>query len=485
MSQPSLRSEVASAGKWSAASTVLVTILQFARSIILASVLSPAELGLFAMAMVAVSLFRCLADGGMANAIIYKQTTDSKVLSSIHWINVVIGIAIGLVICAGSPAVAWYFKQPALRNVVLVMAVGPFIRSWSIVIDAILRTELRFRSLCIVKVGGALVSLVVAVACALNGLGVWSIVWGYLVASLSEVVFSYSQAIDYSRPRMVFDRNGLGEYLRFGGYQMSERFINFLGANADYFIIGRMLGEEALGIYRIAFEMVVMPLNRINPIVTNVVLPGFAKVKDPERFRRAYLEVIRFLASVTVPCLLGLWAIAPLFVEIAYDPRYASAAGLIRILVIVGVFRTLCSPIGVALISLGRPDLGFFWNVGLTAVSIPVFMVLAPHGTAAVAWGYAALMVISFVLLNGPILARMLPTTFLDVVKQVYLPMLLSVLMAAIVVLATRLAMPIEWPLVTLGCLIFTGVVCYVAMTALADRSYVRSVLLTLFGKRT
>lgn len=485
MSEPgSIRSEVASAGKWSAASTVSTTLIQFVRSIAMAWLLSPAELGLFAMAMLTVNLFRTISDGGMSNAIIYKQTKDRRVLSSIHWVSVAIGLLVSVGVCLGSPLIAAFFKRPELVWVILAIAIGPFLNSWTIVIQAVLRTELRFRSICAIRVAGATASMLVAVITAYNGAGIYAIAYGYVVSAIVELVMCYAVAIDYSRPQLVFQREGLGEYVRFGGYQIGERFINYLGANADYMIIGRVLGDEALGIYRIAFELVVLPLTRINPIVINVVLPSFAKLKDRDRFRRAYLEVIRFLASVTIPCLLGLWAIAPLFIEVGYDARYASAAGLLRILVIVGVFRTLCSPIGVAIISLGRPDIGFYWNLGLTAVSIPVFAIAARFGTETVAWSYAVLMVVSFCLLNGPILSRMLPTTFGDVLRQVSVPMAVSVTMAAVVTLASGLVEPVRWPVAWLLCLIALGAVTYVGLTALIDRDYVRSIVTTLTGRK-
>ena len=114
MNTKSIRSEVASAGKWSAVSTASITLIQFSRSIVLAWLLSPGEVGLFGMAMITVVLFRSVSDGGMANAIIYKQTKDRGILSSLHWINVVIGATISLVICLGAPLVAVFFREPNL-----------------------------------------------------------------------------------------------------------------------------------------------------------------------------------------------------------------------------------------------------------------------------------------------------------------------------------------------------------------------------------
>lgn len=437
------------------------------------------------MAMITVQLFSCLADGGMANAIIYKQTKDPIILSSIHWINVAIGTAIFLCVCFFAPVVALFFKSSTVEPVIAWLALGPFLISWGIVIQAVLRCELRFRALCFIKVTNAIVALIISVVMAYLGFGVFSMVYGYLAGMICELLMAASLALDYSWPRMIFRRSGLKDYVRFGGFQLGERFINFLGANSDYFIIGRVLGEDALGLYRIAYELVVMPISKINPVVTRVVLPGFAKLKDPERIRKAYLEIIQFLSGITLPFLLGLWAIAPLFFQTFIDPRYVAAVELVRILVLVGVFKTLCNPIGVAIVSLGRPDIGFYWNFILLLIYVPVFWTLAPLGLVAVAWGYVGITAVSFLILNGPILKKLMPGAgFVDVLKQIYLPVLISFAMAAIVVGAEWVAQPIAWPRVAMFLLIALGVVSYVGLMTALNRTYVQSFYSMFFKKR-
>lgn len=476
MTAKSIRSEVTSAGKWSAISTFVVTILQFARTIAIAKFLSPAEIGLYAMAMLAVNLFRGLADGGMANAIIYKQTSDRGIISSIHWINVALGVGVAFAVCLCSPLFAAYFNNSAVVSLVMLLSISPLTTSWVTAMQAVMRAELCFARLCIIRIVGGVVYLSVAVMAAWNGHGVYSIVYGVIANGIVDAVLTTVLAVGYSRPMLYFSREGLGEYVRFGGFQLGAQLVNFLSANADYFVIGRFLGEEALGIYRIAYELVIMPLARINPIVTQVVLPGFAKLKDVDRIRRAYLEVIRFLSRITLPCLFGLWAIAPLFVEVAYDARYQSAAELVRILTLVSIFKTLCNPIGVAMTAIGRVDVGFYWQVAVLLVSVPVFVLLAPYGVAALAWGYVFLMALGFWILNGPMLTYLLNARFEDVFRQLYMPVAISFSMAAIVVGATSVSMAYTSATTSLAIAIPLGVLCYVGLVAILDHQFLRSV---------
>jgi O-antigen/teichoic acid export membrane protein len=90
-------------------------------------------------------------------------------------------------------------------------------------------------------------------------------------------------------PKLRLRRRDLKGFVGFGLYQMGERTIYYWSSNIDYVLIGRFLGPEQLGLYTIAYQLVVMPVSRLAPVLTRVAFPVFAKRQhDDAALRRGF-----------------------------------------------------------------------------------------------------------------------------------------------------------------------------------------------------
>jgi O-antigen/teichoic acid export membrane protein len=83
------------------------------------------------------------------------------------------------------------------------------------------------------------------------------------------------------------------------------------------------------------------PFNRINPILTQVSFPVFAKIKnDDAQLRRAYRKGVRLLVAVNSPLLFGLIAVAPILMPALLGPGWDDSVAVVRILSIVVLLRS-------------------------------------------------------------------------------------------------------------------------------------------------
>src|SRR5665647_1771296 len=181
-------------------------------------------------------------------------------------------------------------------------------------------------------------------------------------------------------------------YIGFGLYQMGERSIYYWAANIDYLLIGRYLGPEQLGVYTIAYNLVVMPLTKLTPVLTRVAFPIFAKRQDADAaLRRGYLELIELVAFATFPLLVGLAASASVAVVALFGAAWVPSVLLVQLLTPMGMMKTISSPSGSLLLAKGRADIGFWFNVINTAVTVGVLYVAVRFGTAAVAAAHSVL----------------------------------------------------------------------------------------------
>jgi len=405
----SLKAQAISGVKWNGVSMGVITTLQFVTLAILARLLSPSDFGLMGMILVVIGFAQVFADMGISNAIIYRQDATREQLSSLYWLNILAGIAVFFIVCTSTPLVVAFYHEPRLSNlmylVALVFLITPFGQQFQI----LMRKELQFKQLARIEIIGSFTNAFVAIILAFSGMGVFSLIWGQLASTSVRVLLLSYRGWRHWRPRWHFSRRDLKGYISFGLYQMGERTVNYFNSNLDYLLIGSILGAKSLGYYTLAYNLILRPSQRINPIITKVAFPVFSKIQtDIDRLKRGYLKVLRLLSLVNFPIMAGLAVVAPVAVPVIFGKQWLPSVILIQILTIVGLLRSIGNPIGSLLLARGRADLGFKWNTALMITQIPgLYLGVKFGGTVGVAIAFAILMGI-YKIFNYLILIRTL-----------------------------------------------------------------------------
>ena len=105
----SLREQTAQGAKWTSTSTVVTILLNFIQMAVLAHLLNPSDFGLMSMVLIVVWFGQIFSDMGISNAIIYRQDTTDKQLSSLYWFNVVAGLIVFLFVLALGPLIVSFY----------------------------------------------------------------------------------------------------------------------------------------------------------------------------------------------------------------------------------------------------------------------------------------------------------------------------------------------------------------------------------------
>jgi hypothetical protein len=148
----------------------------------------------------------------------------------------------------------------------------------------------------------------------------YALVLAQLAGSIVSTAILTMIGLRHWRPMFHFRRADLKGYMGFGLYQMGERTLNFLYSRTDQLLIGMFVGPIALGYYSFSWNLIIQPMNRVNPTLTKVAFPLFARMQnEEERLRRGYLTLIRILATINAPILLGFAANAPVLIPIVYS----------------------------------------------------------------------------------------------------------------------------------------------------------------------
>jgi len=365
-----LRRSVVSGVKWGTASAGTIFVLGLTQTATLAHLLTPKDFGLMAASLVVIGLARAFADLGLSSAIVAKQVRDHNTLSSLYWASLIAGVAMFGLVLALMPLMVRFYRQPELYHVLPWAALSFVIIPIGQQFQMLLQMDMRVDRLVKVDIASAVVALLVAVGAALAGAGALALVFGYLARSGVTALLFAAWGWRHARPSLRLRRRDLDGYIGFGLYQMGERTANFLSANVDYLLVGRYLGAEALGAYSIAYQLVVKPVFELNPILTRVAFPAFArKQHDDEALGRGYVEVIRLIGFIVIPTMAAVAALAPVIVPVLFGEQWLEfhAIALLQILAVVGITRALTSPVGDLVLAKGRPDVNFRVNAFLFA----------------------------------------------------------------------------------------------------------------------
>ncbi len=162
------------------ASSSGATAIQFLVSLAIARILSPAEIGIYSIAVVLVNIAHVFRDFGVSTYLQREDDlTEDKVRSAIGFAYAV-AWAIALVLLVGSGWAARYFGYSEIRPVMQILAVTFLLIPFSSVALALLLREYDARKIALGTFWGTLAHTLTSLSLALNGCGAASLAWANL-----------------------------------------------------------------------------------------------------------------------------------------------------------------------------------------------------------------------------------------------------------------------------------------------------------------
>ncbi len=350
---------------------------------VLARFLAPADFGLMAILVAVTGFCQVFMDAGISYAIIQRQTISHTQLSSLYWLNIASGIVLCGLVYAAAPLIAAFYERPEMTGMMRLLSTVFVIISVGNQYRILCQKELQFARMAIAESAAAIVSFGSAVAAAITGYGVYALIYGFITQALmSSLIFLFVGLKHHHRPALVYDHKSLKGFFGFGLYQMGDRALNYLNNYIDSLLIGRFLGMTALGHYNLAYQLCILPVLRINPILNKIGFPVFSKLQDdPQQRAIYYTNFLRVACLIITPLMIFLFFFSQPIVNIVFGKGWESTAHLALILAPIGIIKAIAAPGGALLLSTGRADIGFYWNAawlaGIGGTVLAVLM-LAP-----------------------------------------------------------------------------------------------------------
>lgn len=359
-------------------------------AILLARLLSPADFGLLAMAMLIFNAANLFTDMGMRPTVVQTKEDINKVAHYAFVIAMGASIAFTLIaILIAEPLSAFLGGSAQLPSIIRWMAIYVTIDGLWIIPEALLRRDLRFKELSLSQIPGEIASVIIAIPLALMGFGVWSLVIGNCLGQLlrAALLWSYYRPWIWLRPQK-WDWPIVRGMLKFGLPSLGSGLLRYVQNQIDDFILGRRLGPTPLGYYNKAWNLT----TRLSDMLTtsifgNVLFPSYAKIQDDkERLSRAYLKSTKMVLLMIVPVSVGLAITARLLVPVLLGPKWAPMIPIWELFSLYGLTRPISTNSAPIFLAVGQPGRNLTASAVLLGVMLPlIFWLIDPYGAIGVA----------------------------------------------------------------------------------------------------
>lgn len=354
----SFKSKTVSGLKWNLTNRLSSQFLSLVLGIILARLLSPEEFGIIGMVTVFSGFAGVFVDFGFTSAIIQNRDSDSRHWSSVFWLNIGISLSLAVLFSLFAPLMADFFEQPLLKNVTIAIAWTLFISSFGLVQMSLLKKALKFKEIASIDLISQLMAGVIAITAAYNGFSYWSLVIQIYISSILRVGLFWIRSNWH--PSFVLDRGAINELVGFSLPLIGMKSTHYWTHNIDSLIVGKVLGDSALGIYSRAYSLMLVPLQSISRVISSVMFPAYSLIQDdPDRIKRIYVSINRVIALITFPMMFGLVVTAEPFIYVLLGEKWTGVIPIIQVLAPLGAWRSVHSLSGNVFMARGKTNLLF------------------------------------------------------------------------------------------------------------------------------
>lgn len=383
-----LGAKILSGISWSLASQAIRMLLQLATIPILARLLTPADFGIYAMALPVIGLAGLLQDFGLQQALVHKERLSDEQLNAVFWINFLISLSVASGLWFACPLVAMFYSEPRLEALVGAFSVLTILGAVSFGQYALMNRELRFKALALIDICCALVSFLVVVIFAYQYRSFWALWAGGLASVLAWVgltmVFGSWRP---RRPRLNIKLEGM---FQFGFNIMLHNAANYASRNIDNILIGRFFGSEALGFYDRAYKILLYPLENLANPVSRVMVPLLSRIRDDHaQFRRAFVQVNGLVNFICLPGLAVAMSCSHDVIRILLGDKWLAVADIFFWLGFAGLVQPTIISASWVLIAEGRTKELMRLSVISSVLVVIGFVVGLRWGAVGVAASYA------------------------------------------------------------------------------------------------
>ncbi|MGE0792321.1 MAG: oligosaccharide flippase family protein [Sandaracinaceae bacterium] len=365
--------------------------LRFVSSTILRSLLFPAAFGVMEVVNGVMIGLIMLSDVGIQQAIIQSERGDERDFLDTAWtLHVIRGLGLWLVACLIAYPASLLAGEPELVELIPVASLGVLLLGFHTTAEFTLRRRMTLGRVILMEVLTQGITVTVTIGCAVVWPSVWALVIGGLTSATVRLLFSHylARLVGY-RNRFHLHADSRKEIFEFGKWITASSAVFFAASWGDRLLMVSFLGARVAGIYATAVLIAESVSAALDKVIHGVFYPLFSRVgrEGTDALRSVYYATRLRFDAMTLTLTGGLAAMGPWVIGLLFDPRYATAGWMLRVLCVRAASMAIVAPAETCLTSLGHTRYGFYQNVLRAAwilIGVPIGYVVG--GAEGVVW---------------------------------------------------------------------------------------------------
>ncbi len=306
-------------------------VLAVVSSMILARLLTPADIGIFSVTMVMLSFIATFRDFGAGSYLVQEKELTADRIRATFSVQLGLGLLLALGVSLASGPVAVFYREPRMRDIMLVVALNYAVNPFGSLTQAWLAREMRFDLLAVIRFLSSATGAILSVILAWKNYGPMSLALGSLASTVVAVGVSA-----FYRPRSFPWLPGWREVRRvvsFGTQTTSVAMVNTMTSGAPELLLGKLQTLTAVGLYSRANGLVAMFSRMVTDAVFSVSLSLFAKeFREQGNIENSFLKATAYITAIGWTFCLGLIFLAQPVIRILYGAQWDDAVDLTRLI---------------------------------------------------------------------------------------------------------------------------------------------------------
>ena len=358
--------------------------MQFGGSVIMARLLTPYELGVYAVAAAIVGLLAIIRAFGLQAFIIREPELSPDIIACAFTINALLAIVTASLVVILAHAGGAALGEPGVRDVMQLLAFIPILGVFDFLPGVRLERIGAFRIVAVVNFLRVLVSTILTLLLASHGYSYTSIAYGTLTAAVISAV-----CLNIAGRRFISFRIGFTDWrriTRFGLQLLTISAIGNIAIRLTDLLVARLVGIAELGLYSRASGLNNLLWDNLHMVIARIVFVDFAeRQRRGLPLRETYLRIVAMVTGLLWPAFAGLAILAGPIISLVYGPVWTAAAIPLSMLAIAGLVLTAITMTGEVFLVAGETARQVRFELKRTVFGVVVFAAGCSFGLNAAA----------------------------------------------------------------------------------------------------
>ena len=366
---PSKKSGIKGGLFWSFGERITAQLVSTIVTIVLARLLDPTHYGIISIVTVFITFCNVFVTSGMGSAIVQKKEVDDEDYNTAFFISLSIALVLYIILFFAAPFISAFYEMDELKWVLRVMALRLPLASVNTIQQAHVQREMRFKRFFVATLFGTVLSGFVGIGCAINGLGVWSLVAQYLTNTTVDTIVLFF--VEKWIPKFQFSAKKAKSIFSFGWKVLATDLVYTVEEDIRSLIVGKVFGAADLAYYDQGKKYPSILVNNLNSAINKVMLPAYSRSQDDlDNLKEMLRKSIAVGIFVLAPILIGFAAVSDSFISVILTDKWMFCSPYIKIFCFIYLTRPLETACHQALLAIGRSDIVLRIMIAINIVAL-------------------------------------------------------------------------------------------------------------------